>query len=101
MITLPPFSKEQLISYTYLQALMINVVQTYFLSFIFITLINDKTVTIFQKATHLLYLFRALTLGNANAILFYNSKNSLYHYIILFYNTSTSQTSIFLFHSLK
>ena len=60
MITLPPFSKEQLIYYTYLQALMINVIQTYFLSFIFITLINDKTVTIFQKATHLLYLFTCI-----------------------------------------
>ena len=31
---------------------------------------------------------------NANATLFYHSKNSLYHYTILFYNTSTSQNSI-------
>ena len=37
---------------------------------------------------------RALALENANAILFYHSKNSLYHYTILFYNTSTSQNSI-------
>ena len=28
------------------------------------------------------------------SILFYHSKNSLYHYIILFYNSSTSQNSI-------
>ena len=35
---------------------MINVVQTYLLNFIFIILINDKTATIFQRATHLLYL---------------------------------------------
>ena len=38
--------------------------------------------------------FRALALENANAILFYHSKNSLSHYTILFYNTSTSQNSI-------
>ena len=44
---------------------------------------------------------RALALENANAILFYNSKNLLYHYNIQFYNTSTPQTSIFLFYSLK
>ena len=37
---------------------------------------------------------RALALENANAILFYHSKNSFYHYTILFYNTSTSQNSI-------
>ena len=37
---------------------------------------------------------RALALENANATLFYHSKNSLYHYTILFYNTSTSQNSI-------
>ena len=37
---------------------------------------------------------RALALKNANATLFYHSKNSLYHYTILFYNTSTSQNSI-------
>ena len=42
----------------------------------------------------LLLLVRALALENANAILFYHSKNSLYHYTILFYNTSTSQNSI-------
>ena len=46
-------------------------------------------------------ILRALALENANAILFYHSKNSLYHYNILFYNTSTSQISIFLFYSLK
>ena len=37
---------------------------------------------------------RALALKNANATLFYHSKNSLYHYTILFYNISTSQNSI-------
>ena len=37
---------------------------------------------------------RALALENANATLFYHSKNSLYHYTILFYNTSKSQNSI-------
>ena len=37
---------------------------------------------------------RALTLENANATLFYHSKISLYHYTILFYNSSTSQNSI-------
>ena len=55
MMRLQPFSKEQLIYYTNLHALMINVVQTYLLNFEFIALINDKTATIFQKATHLLY----------------------------------------------
>ena len=40
------------------------------------------------------YPLRALALENANAILFYHSKNSLSHYTILFYNTSTSQNSI-------
>ena len=40
------------------------------------------------------FALRALALENANAILFYHSKNSLYHYTILFYNTSTSQNSI-------
>ena len=44
--------------------------------------------------TSFTWLIRALALGNANAILFYHSKNSLYHYTILFYNTSTSQNSI-------
>ena len=40
------------------------------------------------------YFRRALTLKNTNATLFYHSKNSLYHHIILFYNTSTFQNSI-------
>ena len=44
---------------------------------------------------------RALALENSNTTLFYNSKKPLYHYTIPFYNTSTSQTSIFLFYSLK
>ena len=39
---------------------------------------------------------RALALGNCNAILFYNSKNHFIIYTILFYNSSTSQTSIFI-----
>ena len=34
---------------------MINVVQTYSLNFVFFTVINDNTVTIFQRGTHLLY----------------------------------------------
>ena len=37
---------------------------------------------------------RALALENANAILFYPSKISLYHYTILFYHSFTSQNSI-------
>ena len=44
--------------------------------------------------TVLFHLVRALALGNANATLFYHSKNLLYHYTILFYNTSTFQNSI-------
>ena len=40
------------------------------------------------------YFRRALALENANAALFYHSKNSLYHYTILFYNSSSSQNSI-------
>ena len=39
-------------------------------------------------------MLRALALENANATLFYHSKISLYHYTILFYNSSTSQNSI-------
>ena len=39
---------------------------------------------------------RALALENSNAILFYHSKIPLYQYTILFYNTSTSQNSIFI-----
>ena len=39
---------------------------------------------------------RALALENCNATLFYNSKNHFIIYTILFYNTSTSQTSIFI-----
>ena len=39
---------------------------------------------------------RALALRNAKAILFYNSKNHFIIYTILFYNSFTSQTSIFI-----
>ena len=39
---------------------------------------------------------KALALENSNAILFYHSKTSLYQYTILFYNTFTSQNSIFI-----
>ena len=34
---------------------MINVVQTYLLNIVFITLIDNKIATIFQRAAHLLY----------------------------------------------
>ena len=44
---------------------------------------------------------RALALEISNAILFYNSKKPPYYYTISFYNISTSQTSTFLFYSLK
>ena len=44
---------------------------------------------------------RALASGNLNSTLFYHSKMLLYHYNISFYNTSTSQTFISLFYSLK
>ena len=44
---------------------------------------------------------RALASGNFNSTLFYHSKKLLYHYTIPFYNTSTSQTFISLFYSLK
>ena len=44
---------------------------------------------------------RALASGNFNSILFYHSKKLLYHYNIPFYNTSTSQTFISLFYTLK
>ena len=60
MIRLPQFSKKQFIYYTNLHALMINVVQTYLSNFLFITLINDKTATIFQRAAHLLYYLHLL-----------------------------------------
>ena len=42
------------------------------------------------------YFRRALVLKNTNTVLFYHFKNSLYHYIILFYNISTSQNFIFI-----
>ena len=41
-------------------------------------------------------LLRALALENSNAILFYHSKTPLYQYTIPFYNSSTSQNSIFI-----
>ena len=41
-------------------------------------------------------ILRALALENFNAILFYHSKTLLYQYTIPFYNTSTSQNSIFI-----
>ena len=44
---------------------------------------------------------RASASGNFNSTLFYHSKKLLYHYNIPFYNTSTSQTFISLFYSLK
>ena len=46
-----------------------------------------------QENKSQIQLVRALALKNSNAILFYHSKKSFYHYIISFYNTSTSQTS--------
>ena len=55
----------------------------------------------FINIAGLLYVIRALTLKNSNVILFYNSKKSLYHYIILFYNIFTSQTSTSFFYLLK
>ena len=42
---------------------MINVVQTYVLNFVFTTFINDKTATIFQRATHLLYYLHSLMIN--------------------------------------
>ena len=63
MIRLSLFSKEQLIYYTNLHKLMINVVQTYLSNFLFITLINDKTATIFQRAAHLLYYLHSLMIN--------------------------------------
>ena len=39
---------------------------------------------------------RALALENSNFTLFYHSKKSLYHYTISFFNTFTSQNSIFI-----
>ena len=77
MIRLPPFSKEQLIYYTNLHALMINVVQTYLLNFEFIALINDKTTTIFQRASHLLYYFILIN------FVFIFEKSSLVHVLHL------------------
>ena len=44
---------------------------------------------------------RALALENFNTTLFYNSKKSLYHHTIPFYNISTFQTSTSSFYSLK
>ena len=55
---------------------------------------NKKLIFIIQYCYSTILHIRALALENANAILFYHSKNSLYHYTILFYNTSTSQNSI-------
>ena len=45
---------------------------------------------------HWSFCIKALALGNCNAILFYNSKNHVIIYTILFYNTFTSQTFILL-----
>ena len=55
---------------------------------------NDQVIAGHIWARKELLEVRALALGNCNAILFYNSKNHFIIYTILFYNTSTSQTSI-------
>ena len=55
----------------------------------------------FSKFWTVITVLRALALENSNAILFYNSKKTLYHYTVPFYNTSASQTSTSLFYLLK